>query len=290
MARAVARGLARREHLVPEHVGLDEKSIARGQIYATIVCDLTDGHVIDVAPERTVESVFRCFGRFSLNDLAGIKAVAMDMWQPFIRAMGTLLPEADSKIVFDRFHIVAHMNNAVDMVRRRENRALRAVGDDRLVGSKHLWLYAAENVPKQRFDQFFPLKEREPQDRARLGDQGNAAQSVGPTDASRGRATLQALVLLGDALAPPAGEEGRSDDPPTPTWRAVLLHASDHQLRERGAQLDDPDDQEAGVRLPQLRQLPRRHLVPLRRPSATPLTRATRNPEGPKKLCSTARR
>jgi len=155
MARAVARGLLRREHTVPEYVGLDEKAIARGQIYATIVCDLTDGHVIDVAPERTAESVVRCFGRFSLNDLTGIKAVAMDMWQPFIRAVSTLLPDADTKIVFDRFHMVAHMNHAVDLVRRGENRVLRASGDERLVGSKHLWLYGTENVPEDRFWDFF---------------------------------------------------------------------------------------------------------------------------------------
>jgi transposase len=79
MGRAVARGLARREHKVPEYIGLDEKALARGQRYATIACDLDDGHVIDVAPERTSESVVRCLGRFSLNDLEGIKAVAMDM-------------------------------------------------------------------------------------------------------------------------------------------------------------------------------------------------------------------
>ena len=68
-------------------VGLDEKSIARGQIYATIACDLDDGHVIGVAPERTRESVLRCFGRFSLDDLSGIKAIAMDMCLPFISTM-----------------------------------------------------------------------------------------------------------------------------------------------------------------------------------------------------------
>ena len=131
MARAVACGLSRRQHTVPEYVGIDEKSIARGQTYATIACDLTDGHVIDVAPERSWESVVRCFGRFSLNDLAGIKAVAMDMWKPFMGAMNLLLPDASTKIVFDRFHIVSHMNQAVDMVRRRENRSLRAEGDER---------------------------------------------------------------------------------------------------------------------------------------------------------------
>ena len=50
MARAVARGLLRRQHTVPECVGVDEKSIARSQTYATIACDMTDGRVIDVAP------------------------------------------------------------------------------------------------------------------------------------------------------------------------------------------------------------------------------------------------
>jgi transposase len=111
-----------------------------------------------VAPERTGESVIRCFGRFSVNDLEGIKAVAMDMWQPFIRTMSLLLPQAHTKIVFDRFHIVAHMNDAVDMVRRRENRQLRERGDERLVGSKHLWLYGAESVPDESFNDFFALR------------------------------------------------------------------------------------------------------------------------------------
>jgi transposase len=160
MERAVERGLARREHKVPEYVGIDEKAIARGQRYATIACDLSDGHVIEIAPERTKESVVRCFGRFSLNELAaGIKGVAMDMWDPFIRVVSAMLPEADAKIVFDRYHIVAHMNDAVDIVRRRENRALRIDGDDRLVGSKHMWLYGAENLPEHYAADFSSLRQ-----------------------------------------------------------------------------------------------------------------------------------
>ncbi len=158
MARAVARGLRRREHVVPKHMGLDEKAIAKGQTYATIACDLDTGHVIDVAPARTTESVYRCLGRFSVDELANVEAVAMDMWKPFIRAMTTLLPRPDEQVVFDRFHIVSHMNDAVDIVRRRENRLLRAEGDDRLVGSKHLWLYGTERVPDHRFWDFFALR------------------------------------------------------------------------------------------------------------------------------------
>jgi hypothetical protein len=51
------------------------------------------------------------------------------------------------------------MNDAVDQVRRRENRELRSVGDDRLVGSKHLWLYSAERVPEESFYEFFALRQ-----------------------------------------------------------------------------------------------------------------------------------
>jgi transposase len=159
MARAVARGMARRQHKVPAYVGLDEKAIARGHRYATIVCDLTDGTVVDLAPDRTRESVLHCFSRFSLQELrTGIKAVAMDMWEPYVSVTRLLLPEADDKIVFDRYHIVAHMNDAVDKTRRRENRELRAQGDNRLVGSKSMWLYGAENLPERYAADFASLR------------------------------------------------------------------------------------------------------------------------------------
>lgn len=158
MSRAVGRGLARREHRVPEYMGIDEKAMARGQRYATIVCDLGTGHVLEVAPDRVKESVLTCLGRFSLNDLTAIKAVAMDMWKPYIQTMSLLLPEPEKRIVFDRFHIVAHMNKAVDLVRRKENRALVARGDESLVGSKYMWLYGAENLPDRYTADFAVLR------------------------------------------------------------------------------------------------------------------------------------
>lgn len=73
--------------------------IARGHTSATIVCDLGTGHVIDIAPDRGTESVYGFIGRFSLDELAGIKAVAIDMWQqPSTRAMTTLLPDANGQL------------------------------------------------------------------------------------------------------------------------------------------------------------------------------------------------
>ena len=65
------------------------------------------------------------------------------------------IPGAEDKIVFDRFHIMRHVIDAVDTVRKREHKALLAEGDSTLSKSKYLWLYSAENVPdksRERFD------------------------------------------------------------------------------------------------------------------------------------------
>ena len=79
------------------------------------------------------------------------------MWEPFIQSIQTHVPEAASKMVFDRFHIMQHMGEAVDRVRRGEHRALRALGDETLTRSKYLWLYGAENVPAHHEDRFLSL-------------------------------------------------------------------------------------------------------------------------------------
>lgn len=152
MERAVERGLARRSPVVPNELGVDEKALAKGHRYATLVCDLEQGQVIEVADGRTKDSLTQCLGGFSSEQLAEVEAVAMDMWEPFRQVILTLVADADEKIVFDRFHIVAHMNKALDQVRRRENKTLRAEGDDRLVGSQHLWRYGEENFPTDDYD------------------------------------------------------------------------------------------------------------------------------------------
>ena len=62
LQRGVARGVARREHRVPEHLGLDEKSIGKGLRFATIATDIKAGAVFDVAEGCTKESVYRALG------------------------------------------------------------------------------------------------------------------------------------------------------------------------------------------------------------------------------------
>jgi transposase len=99
--------------------------------------------------------------RFGGSELTGIKAVAMDMWEPDVQATLDHVPLAGGKIVFDRFHIMKLMNEAVDQVRRSEHRELKAAGDETLTGTKHLWLYAQENLPEKSLPTFEMVRDRE---------------------------------------------------------------------------------------------------------------------------------
>jgi transposase len=158
MDRAVARGLAAKPLEAPARVGVDEKSAGRGQDYITVVSDLDKGTVDYLADERRQTSLDSYFTRFSVEQRAGIAAVAMDMWDPYISSVRAHLNDADDKIVFDRYHLMKYLTTAVDTVRKQENRALNAAGDKTLAGSKYLWLYSAENLPDRHADRFALLR------------------------------------------------------------------------------------------------------------------------------------
>jgi transposase len=143
---------------VPTLVGVDEKAAGRGHDYVTVVSDLARGTVEYLADERKESSLDGYFDRFSPEQLAGIEAVGMDMWEPYANSVRSHLDDADDKIVFDRFHIMKYVVGAVDTVRKQENRALVASGDRSLTGSKYLWLYSAENLPTRHHSRFDELR------------------------------------------------------------------------------------------------------------------------------------
>ena len=158
MDRAVARGLAAKPLAVPAHVGVDEKAAGKGHDYITVVSDLDAGTVEYIADERRQASLDSYFEKFTDEQLAQTQAVAMDMWEPFAASVHTHLTDADSKIVFDRYHLMGYLTKAVDTVRKQEHRALLSAGDKSLAGSKYLWLYSAENLPDRHQDRFAVLR------------------------------------------------------------------------------------------------------------------------------------
>jgi transposase len=158
MEKAVARGLARKERRIPTRLSIDEKAFAKRHRYETLVCDYEQGTVEYIADDRRQESLEQYFRQFTPEELSSIEAVAMDMWDPYIAATKAYVPDAASKIVFDKFHVVRTVTEAVDKVRRTEHKMLSAVGDDRLKGTKHLWLYNEEKIPEWRKAEFDAIR------------------------------------------------------------------------------------------------------------------------------------
>jgi transposase len=158
MQRAVARGRARKPRGLARRIGVDEKAIAKRHRYLTIVSDIDRGTVEFLAEGRTKESLFSYLAPYTVVEVAGIEAIAMDMWSPYFETATRWIPFAADKIVFDRYHVVQHMNQAVDQVRRAESKMLAAEEDSSLKGTRHLWLYGRENVPESRAEQFATLR------------------------------------------------------------------------------------------------------------------------------------
>jgi transposase len=140
MQRAVKRGLARRKREKLEYLGVDEKSFRKGHRYLTLVNDLTRGCVLYVAEDRKRSSLDGFWPTLTPEQRDGIAAVALDMWDPYVRSIRAHLPDAEEKMVFDKFHVAKHLSEAVDKVRRTEHKALKKIGDERLKGTKYDWL------------------------------------------------------------------------------------------------------------------------------------------------------
>jgi transposase len=136
--RAVERGLLRRSTEKVKHVGMDEKSFGRGQDYVSIMTDLTGRRVLDVVKDRDTPSALKLWDSLPAPQRERVEAVAIDMSPEFISAAQQAARRA--VIVFDKFHVSKHLNEAVDKVRRDEHRRMLEKGDTSLTGTKYLWL------------------------------------------------------------------------------------------------------------------------------------------------------
>lgn len=158
MSRAVRRGLARRPRRLPKRLGVDETSFQKRHEYVTIVSGL-GGEVVHVADGRDQEALSSFYEQFERGELADIETVAMDMWEPYIRATHRHIPDAETKIAFDKFHVASHLGDAVDKVRRQENKKLMLWGDQSLRPTRYLWLQHPANITDERWASFKDLRE-----------------------------------------------------------------------------------------------------------------------------------
>lgn len=156
MRRSVERGLTRRLLEPIAYLGIDEKSFGRGQSYGSVVSDLGGKRVLEVLQNRDEQAAREVLEAAVCEPLrSAVRAVAMDMWKPFVKAVGVVLPDAD--IVFDKFHMVRLLGDSVDKVRKEEHRLLQSKGDTILSGSKYWWLKAPGNLSVKQWSSFKEL-------------------------------------------------------------------------------------------------------------------------------------
>jgi len=158
MERAVRRGLKRRKTETIGYLGVDEKSFRKGHKYLTVVNDLARGRVLYVAEDRKQSSLDGFWTTLTEEQRAWIQGVALDMWDPYVRSIRKHLPDAEEKMVFDKFHVAKHLGDAVDKVRRREHRQLQEKGDDRLKGTKYDWLKSRGKFDLSKWREFCTLR------------------------------------------------------------------------------------------------------------------------------------
>jgi len=135
--RAVTRGLELRRWEPLHAIGIDEVSRSKGQRYLTLVYDLERRRLVWVGENRDAETMKRFFTWLGPRRARSILIVCCDMWAVYLDAVRTNLPRAF--VVFDRFHIVQHLNRAVDDVRRQTWRQLR--GEEKTAFKRTRWLW-----------------------------------------------------------------------------------------------------------------------------------------------------
>jgi transposase len=134
-------------------LGIDEFSLRKGHVYMTSFSDLDASRVLYLGEGRK-KGVIQDF----IEDLKGrafnpgqIDVVCCDMWDPYLNGLGKHIPQA--AVVFDRFHVMVQINQAIERVRREEQQANAA-----LKKTRYIWLKNPKNLTEKQAVQLGQLK------------------------------------------------------------------------------------------------------------------------------------
>ena len=103
----------------PRVIGIDEIAIRKGHSYRIVVSDLLRGRPIWFGgKDRSEASLAQFYAWLGAKKSARVRLAVMDMWKPFRLATRAHAPK--SAILFDKFHIMRHLGEALDTVRKSE--------------------------------------------------------------------------------------------------------------------------------------------------------------------------
>ena len=129
----------------PKAIGIDEISIRKGHTYRIVVSDLIRRRPIWFGgADRSEDSMRQFYDWLGERRAKGIRLAVMDMWKPFRNATNERAPQA--AILFDKFHIMAHLGDALDKVRKMEYARLQGKDRRYIKGQKYVLLSNHENL------------------------------------------------------------------------------------------------------------------------------------------------
>lgn len=136
--RALEAKYGRTDYSGLKILAVDEISVKKRHHYLTVVLDYETGRVVWTGADRTRAALAGFFAGMTEEQRAGIRAVALDMHEPYIQAVQEACPQA--QIVFDLYHVVAGFNRVIDQVRLTEFH--KASREDKPIfkGTKYLLL------------------------------------------------------------------------------------------------------------------------------------------------------
>jgi len=138
----------------PEFIGVDEFSVKKGHIYNTVVCDIKGKKVMAVLEGKGKRNLEEYLGR--LKEPERVKAVAIDMSNPFRDAVRKSLP--DAKIVADKFHVIRHFNQVLEKTRSSDQgKGLKAGRRRELFKNRFTLLKAEERLTDEEKKRLTPI-------------------------------------------------------------------------------------------------------------------------------------
>src|SRR5580698_2377352 len=117
--RSLERWEAKRRKAPLRQMGVDELYRGKKDKFLTVVCNLETGEPLWFGKTRKKETLDEFFrDELRARQRRRIEAVCVDMWEPFRLSIEEWAPQC--KIVYDKFHILQHANDAIDEVRKAE--------------------------------------------------------------------------------------------------------------------------------------------------------------------------
>lgn len=130
----------------PRVIGIDEISIKKGHEYRIIVSDLEEKRPIWFGgKDRSKESLDEFYDWLGKDKAERIRLSVMDMWKAFTTS--TRIKAKNSAILYDKFHVIRHLNEALDRIRKSEYRRLAGSEEGRFIkGQKYSLLSREKNL------------------------------------------------------------------------------------------------------------------------------------------------